>query len=732
MMNCSASACRGVVRMRAALSGSTTRAFLLSAAAVLAAATGAGPFPAIAAQQDAMVVSPRRLLEVVDFSPPVMSPDGRHVAFRTEQASVERNTWDTAWYVQEMDGDRVTRRVADGGNPLRDSAGVTLPATAVWSPDGRWIHYMAVLDGKIDVWRAAADGSSAEALTRDPADVRDFFLDDTGRSLVYRTGATRAQVVDAEQAEYERGIRIEQGVPIGANLFRALDIGGRRATHRYRGQWFVLDPLLAGAPDRWMAIDLATLETRALPDSYRPPGQAGAGDSPAARPEAQAPWKEAAEPRGGRVAVLTRTGPADGLREAPDVQLSMLPGGATGRRVACTAALCTGKPITGIQWRPHSDEVLFTVSDPREGHAQSIFGWNVRNGDVRPVVAAEGLLGGGRDRSSACAASQTALACVAADADQPPRLERIDLATGHRQVLFDPNTALASDMARVAPARLLRWTDAEGVEFSGQFFQAQAPGDTPAPLFVTYYSCAGFLRGGVGDEWPLASLAGHGVSALCINAPAGYLLDAAERYGRGLSGVRSAVDLLVSQGLVDRSRVGMGGLSFGSEVTFWTAMYSDLLAAASVTSPSIEPNYFLFNTLREDAFFEELRKAWGLGSPEETPERWRAISPPYHLDSIRVPLLFQMPEQEYLYALGVSLPLVRRLQADMYVFPHEPHQKAQPRHKLAAYERNLDWFRFWLLDDEGSHPGKAEQYAHWREMRAALAQRNEDALPEQR
>ena len=111
-------------------------------AAVLGLAVmAAAPAAAVDGQQDAMAVSPRRLLEVVDFSPPVVSPDGRRVAFRAEQASVERNTWDTVWYVQDMDGDRVARRVADGGVPLRDSAGETLPATAIWSPDGEWIHY---------------------------------------------------------------------------------------------------------------------------------------------------------------------------------------------------------------------------------------------------------------------------------------------------------------------------------------------------------------------------------------------------------------------------------------------------------------------------------------------------------------------------------------------------------------------------------------------------------------
>src|SRR3546814_10281535 len=73
-----------------------------------------------------------------------------------------------------MDGNSKPRRLADGGVPLRDAAGVSLPATAVWSPDGRWIYYRALMDGKIDVWRAASDGSGAEPITLDVADVRGF------------------------------------------------------------------------------------------------------------------------------------------------------------------------------------------------------------------------------------------------------------------------------------------------------------------------------------------------------------------------------------------------------------------------------------------------------------------------------------------------------------------------------------------------------------------------------
>src|SRR3546814_12409025 len=119
----------------------------------------------------------------------------------------------------------------------------------------------------------------------------------------------------------------------------------------------------------------------------------------------------------------------------------------------------------------------------------------------------------------------------------------------------------------------------------------------------------------------------------------------------------------------------------------WTGMNSDLLAAASVASPSISPSWYLFNILREN-FRSVVRTNWQLGAPEETPDQWRAISPVFNLDTIQAPILFQMPAQEYLVALDYVIPLLRRQPAALYVFPPDPHIKSHPRHTLAAYPRH--------------------------------------------
>lgn len=665
-----------------------------------------------------MLVSIRQLVEVVDFGGVSVSPDGRLVAFRTERASIKRNTYDTVWYVQSIDGTAPPRRLGDGGAPLRDSGGLSMPEAAVWSSDGRWIFYRAVFNGRVEAWRAAVDGSRIEQVTHDLANVRAFSLSADGLVLKYSVGATREAVVNAELAEYDHGVHIDRTVPLGDSLFRSGYQEGRLATQRLVDNELERFPLLSQVPDRWKAINISTGVKKDLPSDEVPAKSLTPVDlSPKFGKVSQL-----AEDRGsGRVAILIRPDERDGVTKRPLPELAMLPKRNASQPVKCVAELCVNKPITDIVWRPGSDEVIFTVTAPDNG--QSIFRWNVVSGVVEPVVRSRGQVGGGgRWSPGPCGVSFDALVCVAADADRPPRLERIDIESGKRSVLFDPNVTLAHDMAASVPVHPISWTDAKGTRFTGQFYPAKVKDHKPPPLFIAYYRCSGFLRGGMGDEWPLSTLAEKGVAALCINA-APLQHDAVERYEQGRAAIESAVDYLTSRGDIDSARVGMGGLSFGAEVAMWTAMNSRVPRAISISTPVVSPMARLLFSLWGDVYFSRLKRYWQLGSPEETPKRWRLLSPYYNIGRIRVPVLMQMSEREYNFSLDYAVPLIRAQRADVYVFPNEPHQKFQPRHKLAVYQRNLDWFRFWLQGYEDPDPAKQAQYVHWREMKKALPAR---------
>jgi dipeptidyl aminopeptidase/acylaminoacyl peptidase len=322
--------------------------------------------------------------------------------------------------------------------------------------------------------------------------------------------------------------------------------------------------------------------------------------------------------------------------------------------------------------------------------------------------------------------------CAYASPLVPPRLERIDLADGARRTIYAPNAALAADVAASVRVEDLSWTDASGTRFAGHLILPRTSKPGRLPLFINYYVCPGFLKGAYGGEWPLISMAGDGIAALCVNHPP---LDEnnPKNYETALAGVRAIIKRLSDGGLVDPGRVGMGGLSFGSEVTTWIAGHSNLLAAVSIASGQGTPDWYWQSALQPGFEDQRAMRYWGLGWPDDpkSAKAWRRVSSAYFAASIRAPYLMQTPEGEF----RVNTELYARLihygtPTDFWIFPEELHQKTQPAHLLSVNERNLDWFRFWLQRAEDPAPGKSAQYARWREMRAKQCkQLSQRALP---
>ena len=76
----------------------------------------------------------------------------------------------------------------------------------------------------------------------------------------------------------------------------------------------------------------------------------------------------------------------------------------------------------------------------------------------------------------------------------------------------------------------------------------------------------------------------------------------------------------------------------------------------------------------------------------------------------------QFPEQEARLSIELVSRLATARMGETHIFPYAPHIKVEPRQKLAAYERNLDWFRFWLKGETDPDPAKAGQYQRWSKL----------------
>ncbi|WP_077145974.1 Atxe2 family lasso peptide isopeptidase [Sphingopyxis sp. KK2] len=648
------------------------------AAAILAASVPV-------AQAPRQPVTSRDLVEVADVGGLALSPDGRRVAYRIARPSIETNDVALDWYVADVLGGK-PMRVGGGGAARHDGAGSVAEQTPVWDPDSRGLRYLALVDGAVAVWHWR-EGESARREIVDDADIVRFDLDPGGRSIRYTVGATRAEIAAAEKAAYDDGVLVDARLDLNQPLAGGMIEDGRRIMQRFPTDWFDRARILWDAPRSDKVVDLASGGIRAAQNV-------------------------ASEPQGKieRQAKLVRR--SDGLTAAidadgrPGITITR----ADGSRIECLAALCRSTQLAALEFVPGSDRLLIYE---RDGLSREIV-WLYTPGarKARRLAVSDGAIRS-PVRGPRCVAAEEAIVCAESAPVDPPRLVRLAYKNRAETIIDDPNSELRDRIAAIAT----RFTWPDGHE---AILLRPRGARGAMPLVAHYAHCEGFLRGGVGGEIPMLPLVEHGIAVLCMNrtAPArGAPMEAS--YQVGLEAVTRAIDELAAKGLADPEHVGFGGLSFGSTVVLWAIRKSDRFAAATISSGQISSQYYWTNAVPDRGYTKMLQGFFGIGDPDSDPERWRVLTATADAEKIDTPLLIQAPESEIRNLVELHTRMKRAGRPiELYGFADEIHIKYQPVHKRAVYERNLDWYRFWLKGEEDDVPAKSAQYLRWRGYRA--------------
>jgi len=625
------------------------------------------------------------IVEVADITGPSLSPDGTRVLYRISRPSVRANDTQLDWYVADVGGDAVVH-AGDAGAVRHDGAGSVAEAKVLWDPDSRGFRFLALRDGIVAIWHWRENGGTAREIV-DAADILDFSLSEDGRTLRYTTSATRAEVAAAEKRAYDEGVLVDDSVDLGQAVAGGKIEDGRRIAQRWTRNWFDRARILWDAPRKDTAVDLGV-------EATAPPGSRPV-------PVISLQGREIDLAKGGRAAI-------ERAQNGTRLMVTM----ADGRRIACRAAPCRSARLAAIAERPGHDMLILFETDV--GAREKIWLWRIGGAKARYLATTDGA-----ERApiwqSRCTAAREALICAASGPVEPPRLVRIAFSDGRRTVIADPNAGLRSRIRAVAAP--LRWENGhDGILLT-------PPGASePLPLVIQYYRCAGFLKGGVGDEIPMLPLVEHGIAVLCMNGqrpPANAPMEAS--YEMALSAIGEAVDGLIAAERIDPAKIGIGGLSHGSSVALWAIRKSKRFAAATIASGQAGPHYYWSNAFPDRGFAKIFRKFWKAGDPDSDPGRWRVIAPVSDIEAIDTPLLMQLPESEVrnLVELNTKLRLAGK-PAELFAFADEIHIKYQPAHKRAVYERNLDWYRFWLKGEEDPGSSKVDQYRRWRALRAGL------------
>lgn len=312
----------------------------------------------------------------------------------------------------------------------------------------------------------------------------------------------------------------------------------------------------------------------------------------------------------------------------------------------------------------------------------------------------------------------------------PDELVTIDSKSGVLTVLWSPNDSFKT---RAQPIIRFIRIDCCDADFYGRLY---LPSDyaktTRYPLvFTNHYSGPGF-DASVGDEVPIPALVAQGIAVFAMNSREANITSTSgdfrfeiSRVEKPLRAMEWVYRRLSEEGLIDPERCGLTGLSYGAEIAMYAYWKSKIFRAVSVASGSWEPMDYELGGLSYSTFLD----ARGFAVPDvRSYSKWKDLSAGLNARSNPPPLLLQSADGEEYFTIETWFYLRRaRAPVEWHVYPTEGHVKRSPANRWWVYQRNLDWFRFWLQGAEDQNPAKADQYKRWRELRTLQSPTNEES-----
>ncbi|AYJ84847.1 Atxe2 family lasso peptide isopeptidase (plasmid) [Sphingomonas paeninsulae] len=641
-------------------------------------------------------------------SPLAISPDGRRVAFLVNQGDPATDSYCRMLMVADIAAPAIPRIVDRGGELIRivnlDDGlfyedGFPDVVTPAWSPDGRSIGYLRRDHGITQVWRVGADGGAAAPVTNGAAGITDWaWLSNEAIVVASRPGlvAERARI----EAEGRTGWLYDERVTPQVS---ARPQAGRDAARR-----FEVVALTYGARHAATPVERAALAPERVSGNPNNPDMTGPGG-----------WRAWVAP--------SDVSPVSPLR----IHLA----DANHRERPCTAPQCSGR-IVQIFWGTDGRSLVYLRREGFANMQMAFYRWG-------PASGAPQRLGVTSDVLHGCLPHGALFLCTRETSTVPRQIALIDPATAAAATVYDPNPEFAT--LRLGKVERLTWRNNIGLPAWGDLvLPPAAKSSDRLPLIVVQYNSTGFLRGGTGDEYPIFALAAHGFAVLSLEKTpnvarafpklktydainAASVKDWAERRNQ-LSSILTGVALAVKTGTIDPKRIGITGLSDGSSSVRFALVNSRVFAAAAISTCCVEPKTAM---TYGGLVWARFNRALGFPLATQNGESyWKPYSMALNASVMDTPILMQLADDELLLSLETFTALRENHKpVELYAFPDEHHNKWHPAHRLAIYDRVIDWFDFWLRDTVDPDAAKTAQYVRWRALRALQPRAADSGLP---
>jgi dipeptidyl aminopeptidase/acylaminoacyl peptidase len=650
------------------------------------------------------------LLNLRDIHGIQISPDGKYVAFVLGQAVYKTNSYRSGLFVVGTQTGTKPRNLGNAGPPHWDDINQWWPENPQWSADSKYIYYRLKRTGTWQVWRWNREGGAPVEVTQLAHNVQSFQVSPDGSGMAL--SVEKPPSIDKKQiAEhgilYDGSIQPSTSRPFLDQIVEARGVETETWIHAFRD-----------GRERKATEEESNVYSL---QEYVPNEKVFSKKEL----EEQHVMSAKISPDGKNV-VYERSllDPSESARISYPLFLKPTGGGGS---VALTPGIYY---VAQYWWSPDSKEIYYTeygdvedvdIEDPRPSKLMVV---SATGGKPRQILDwPDFLYDYSADRSGRF------LACTHENNTSPPEVTFIDLSAKEARVLVDVNPEFQS--LELSPAKRIDDSDKNGDRF---WWHLVLPLNYQAgkryPLIVTGYRDGdGFLRGGGGDEYPIQVFAADGFAVLNfdigrdLNYRSGDFEAAILQWQSPVLRLESMITKLTEMGIVDPRKVGITGFSHGAEIVEYAITHTDLFQAAVASDAGSRDPCFFY--LSGNVWHERFADMGVGGWPEgRSSENWHRLSPALNADRVRAPFLANAADSEYVAGLQFFTSL-KQLEkpAEMFVYANQLHEKNQPKHRYEIYQRNVDWFMFWLKDEEDPDPRKADQYQRWRELRK-LQERN--------
>ena len=667
--------------------------------------------PSVIAQAEdagATQSTPRNLtvddqFKILGVDDPQISPDGKWVAYTVTTQDLEKDESEARiWMVPTA-----------GGSPVPMTAEGKSASRPRWSPDGRFLAYLAAPeDGEDQVWILFREGGDSQPLTETVQGVSSYEWSPDGKRMVLVLQDPKPE--DIEKAKKKNGTeKTPKPWVVTRRQFKqdyvgyldsrrthlfVLDVGTKEMTQITSGDFDDSEPFWS--PDgRNIAF---TSNRTADPDSnYNTDiwvvaadnddkGQTLTQITANPGPDTSPAWS----PDGKHIAHVSATDTKAVLYATNHLAISSAQGGGL--------EVLTGdldRMVFTPRYSVDGKSILFALEDSGELSLARI----APGGGV-----VERVIGGRRSVGAFFEGAQGPVAALISEPHLPPEVFVFD--DGELRRLTHANYALLEGL-QFGEVEKVQFESRDGTQIEG--FIVKPPAFDPKVRYPTIL----LIHGGPQSQYDFAFhfeaqlLAANGYVVVMPNprGSTGYGQDFClaiwqDWGGIDLEDVLASVDDAIERGYADSDRLGVGGWSYGGMMTNHVITKSKRFKGAYTGASA---------TLYVVNYGHDQYQRWWeaeLGLPWRNRELWESLSPFNRIEAVVTPTLIVGGEQDWNVPIINSEQLYIALKrlgvaTELVVYPGEGHVFETPSYNKDLYERFLAWFGKYVKGVEASATG---------------------------